>query len=117
MDAYQDGKIKGKKLAAVRRLLDQRERKDRRVPDSGFGSVRGPRKITPTDLMKVYQREAEKQRILVKKSDFTQSKLLFIVEALKDLLTDTGFTEVLQEERLSTMPRALASRIAGETIQ
>ena len=35
MDAYQDGKIKGKKLAAVRRLLDQRERKDRRVPDSG----------------------------------------------------------------------------------
>lgn len=117
MDAYQDGKIKGKKLAAVRRLLDQRERRDRRVPDSGFGSVRGPRKITPTDLMKVYQREAEKQRILVKKSDFTQSKLLFIVEALKDLLTDTGFTEVLQEERLSTMPRALASRIAGETIQ
>lgn len=114
MDAYQGGKIKGKKLAAIRRLLDQRERRHRRVPDSGFGAIRGSRKITAIDLMKVYQREAEKQRILVKKSDFTQTKLLFIVEALKDLLTDAGFTSVLQEERLDTMPRALAARISGE---
>ena len=116
MDAYQSGKIKGKKLAAIRRLLDQRERRRRRMPDSGFGSVRGSRRITPVDLMKVYQREAEKQRILVKKSDFAQRKLLFIVEALKDLLSEASFIEVLQSERLETMPRALAARISGEAM-
>jgi ParB family chromosome partitioning protein len=116
MDAYQGGKIKGKKLAAIRRLLDQRERRQRRMPDSGFGSVRGSRRITPVDLMKVYQREAEKQRILVKKSDFTQRKLLFIVEALKDLLSEATFIEVLQAEHLESMPRALAARIAGEPL-
>jgi ParB family chromosome partitioning protein len=116
MDAYQSGKIKGKKLAAIRRLLDQRERRRRRMPDSGFGSVRGSRRITPIDLMKVYQREAEKQRILVKKSDFAQRKLLFIVEALKDLLSEASFIEVLQSERLETMPRALAARISGEAM-
>lgn len=114
MDAYQSGTIKGKKLAAIRRLLDQRERRRRRMPDSGFGSVRGSRRITPVDLMKVYQREAEKQRILVKKSDFAQRKLLFIVEALKDLLSEASFIQVLQSERLETMPRALAARISGE---
>ncbi|MDP2779533.1 plasmid partitioning protein RepB C-terminal domain-containing protein [Devosia sp.] len=114
MDAYQGGKIKGKKLAAIRRLLDQRERRRRRMRDSGFGSVRGSRRTTPVDLMKVYQREAEKQRILVKKSDFTQRKLLFIVEALKDLLSEETFIEVLQAEQLESMPRALAARIAGE---
>ncbi|QQR41259.1 ParB/RepB/Spo0J family partition protein [Devosia rhizoryzae] len=117
MDAYQAGKIKGKKLASIRRLLDQRERRRRKMPDSGFGSVRGSRRITPVDLMKVYQREAEKQRILVKKSDFTQRKLLFIVEALKDLLSEASFVDVLQSEKLESMPRALASRIAGETVQ
>lgn len=116
MDAYQSGKIKGKKLAAIRRLLDQRERRRRRMPDSGFGSVRGSRRITPVDLMKVYQREAEKQRILVKKSDFAQRKLLFIVEALKDLMSEASFIEVLQSERLETMPRALAARISGEAM-
>lgn len=116
LDAYQGGKIKGKKLTSIRRVLDQRERRNRKMPDSGFGSLRGSRKITPVDLMKVYQREAEKQRILVKKSDFTQRKLLFIVEALKDLLEDQAFTAMLQEEKLDTMPRALAVRIAGEAV-
>jgi ParB family chromosome partitioning protein len=117
MDAYESGQIKGKKLAAIRRLLDQRERRHRRLPDSGFGSPRLSRRITPADLMKVYQREAEKQRILVKKSDYAQIKLLFIVEALKDLLLETSFTQLLQEERLHTMPRALAARISGELPQ
>lgn len=117
MDAYQAGKIKGKKLASIRRLLDQRERRRRKMPDSGFGSVRGTRRITPVDLMKVYQREAEKQRLLVKKSDFAQRKLLFIVEALKDLLSEPTFIGVLQSEGLESMPRGLASRIAGETLQ
>jgi ParB family chromosome partitioning protein len=116
MDAYQAGKIKGKKLAAIRRLLDQREKRHRRLPNNGFGAIRGSRRIAPVDLMKVYQREAEKQRILVKRSDFTQTKLLFIVEALKELLAEPGFTKVLSDEHLTTMPRALAARIAGEQL-
>ena len=64
--------------------------------------------------MRLYQREAEKQRLLVKKSDYAQAKLLFLVEALKDLLADEGFTTLLRAEQLDTMPRALAARIAGE---
>lgn len=113
MDAYEAGMIKGKKLTAVRRLLDQRLRRSK-VPDSGFGRRNGPRHVTATDLMKVYQREAEKQRLLVKKSDYAQTKLLFIVEALKDLLADEGFATLLRGEGLSNMPRALAARISGE---
>ena len=117
MDAYQDGKIKGKKLAAIRRMLEQREKRNPKVPDTGLGRRNQPRSTTPAELLRVYQREAEKQRILVKKSDFTQTKLLFIVEALKELLADRGFAKVLKEERLATLPRALASRIAGESVQ
>ena len=70
--------------------------------------------MTPHDLMLVYQREAEKQRLLVKKSDFTQTRLLFVVEAIKDLLDDEGFVNLLRAEGLATMPKALASRISGE---
>jgi ParB family chromosome partitioning protein len=41
MDAYAAGKIKGKRLTAVRRLLDQRMKKSK-VPDSGFGRRNPP---------------------------------------------------------------------------
>jgi ParB family chromosome partitioning protein len=71
------------------------------------------RRMTAADLMQVYQREAEKQRLLVKKSDFTQTRLLFVVEALKDLLVNDGFINLLRAEGLATMPRALEARVSG----
>lgn len=115
LEAYESGKLRGKKLASVRRLLDLRMRGRSKSMTSGkFGRKGTNRKLTASDLMQVYQREAEKQRLLVKKSDFTQTRLLFIVEAIKDLLTDEGFLTLLRAEGLETMPRALAMRIAGE---
>ncbi len=117
MDAYAAGKIKGKKLVAVRRLLDQRVKRSKTLKDSALGRKSPHRKVTQADLMKLYQREAEKQRVLVKKSDYAQAKLLFIVEALKDLLSDDAFTTLLRAERLETMPRALTARILGERLQ
>lgn len=116
MDAYAAGKIKGKKLATVRRMLDQRMQRSKAVAHDRLGKKNPPRKITAADLMRLYQREAEKQRLLVKKSDYTQTKLLFIVEALKDLLSDEGFTTLLRAERLETMPRALTIRIEGRPL-
>jgi ParB family chromosome partitioning protein len=115
LEAYETGKLRGKKLASVRRLLDLRMRgRSKSISAGKFGRKSSTRKLTASDLMQVYQREAEKQRLLVKKSDFTQTRLLFIVEAIKDLLTDDGFLTLLRAEGLETMPRALAMRIAGE---
>lgn len=116
MDAYAAGKIKGKKLAAIRRMLDQRMKRSKEVPDNGFGRRNGRRQMTAADLMRVYQREAEKQRLLVKKSDYAQTKLLFIVEALKDLLADEMFCTILHAEGLASMPRALAARLPSREV-
>jgi ParB family chromosome partitioning protein len=115
LDAYETGKLRGKKLAAARRMLDMRMRaQGKGLPSGRLGRKGSGRRMTANDLMQVYQREAEKQRLLVKKSDFTQTRLLFIVEALKDLLTDESFLNLLRAEGLATMPRALAMQIAGE---
>jgi ParB family chromosome partitioning protein len=61
----------------------------------------------------VYQREADKQRLLARKADFAQARLLFIVEALKDLLSDETFTTLLRAEGFANMPQALMARIEG----
>ena len=108
------GKIKGKRLSTIRRLLERRL-KNTGLSESTLGRRSAPRRITTTDVVRVYQREAEKQRLLVKKSDYVQSKLLFLIEALKDLLADEGFTTLLRAEGLATMPRVLKSRIVGES--
>ena len=61
--------------------------------------------------MQLYQREADRQRILVRKSDVTQARLLFIVEAMRDLLSAVEFSTLLREEGLTDMPKALAERL------
>jgi len=115
LEAYESGKLRGKKLAAVRRLLDRRMRaRTQSLQPGRLGRRGGSRRLTATDLMEIYQREAGKQRLLLKKSDFTQARLLFVVEAIKDLLADEGFTTLLRAEGLDSMPRALTMRIAGD---
>lgn len=113
LDAYEAGALRGKKLAAVRRLLDKRMQ-TQSIPVGRVGRRGNVRRLTANDLMQIYQREAEKQRLLVKRSEFTQTRLLFLVEAMKELINDEGFLNLLRAEGLATMPRALLLRIDGD---
>lgn len=115
MDAYETGKLRGKKLVAARRMLEKRMRSGHKGMYPGkLGRRSVNRRLTATDLVDIYQREAEKQRLLVKKSDFAQTRLLFIVEAMKDLFADEGFCTLLRAEGLETVPRALEARMSGD---
>lgn len=111
-EAYTKGQFRGKKLAAVRRLLEQRRRQPRGRSPDGI-TARGPRKKTSVeDLRRLYQTEAEKHRILLKKADFVQQRLVFVIEAFKDLFSENGdFAALLESENLHTLPRQLDLRI------
>jgi ParB family chromosome partitioning protein len=110
-EAYEQGKIKGPRIGVVRRLLEQRARRTGGVRQNPLGRKSPPRKLTGDELVKLYEKETDRQRVLVKKSDFTQTRLLFVVEALRDLRSDEGFIAIMQAERLDTMPRGLAERV------
>ncbi|MBT2748274.1 MULTISPECIES: plasmid partitioning protein RepB C-terminal domain-containing protein [unclassified Lysobacter] len=109
-EAYTSGVLRGKKLALVRRLLEQRSRKGK-VNRAQPSLHRGSRKLTVENLRRIYEREVEKQQILIKKADVTQSRLLFVIQALQELRKDEGFTEVLRKEGIDSLPRALAERM------
>ena len=112
--AYAEKKLSGGKLTKVRRLLDARRRRGREVDDNPFGTRGGPRRPTTTDaLMRVYKREADRQKVFVKKSEFAQSRLLFAVEALRRLRADEDFVNLVRAERLDAMPADIDRRIAG----
>jgi len=109
-EAYTQGKLKGKKLTLVRRLLEQRARRGK-AGGTNFNRVRGSRRLTAEHLKRVYEREVEKQKLLAKKADIAQNKLLFVIEAFRTLRGDRTFVSLVRAEGLDTLPKALADRM------
>jgi ParB family transcriptional regulator, chromosome partitioning protein len=116
--AYTEKKLRGKKLVAVRRIIEQRRRRGKQMRDSRFGRHDGSKRpLTSESIIRVYRQEADRQKLLVKKAEVTQSRLLFIVEAIRELRDDENFANLLKAESLDSMPAFLEQRIAdGITI-
>ncbi|WP_232338484.1 plasmid partitioning protein RepB C-terminal domain-containing protein [Lysobacter soli] len=110
-EAYAEGALRGKKLGIVRRILEQRTRRGKSERHGSLGRRDRNRKLTVEQLKRVYEREVEKQQILIKKADITQNRLMFITRSLRELRADKQFVALLRNERMETLPRALAERM------
>lgn len=112
MEAYTQKKLRGKKLVTVRRLLQQRSLKGGRLLDQNFGRYNAPkRSLTSEAMVRAYQQEADRQKVLIKKADVTQGKLLFVVEAIRSLMAEEGFVNLLRAEGLDAVPAPLNHRL------
>ncbi|MCW2314489.1 ParB family chromosome partitioning protein [Rhodoblastus acidophilus] len=106
--AYTEKKLRGKKFAAVRRLLQQRQRRGPHMIESSFGRRDSShRPLTSDALVRAYRQEADRQKLLIKKAEVTQSRLLFVVEAIRALRADENFVTLLRAEGLDSMPAYL----------
>lgn len=112
MDAYTQKKLRGKKLAAARRLIEQREARGKKIHPKQYGrDSRNRRPLTSEALVRAYQKEADRQKLLIKKAELTQGRLLFICQAFRTLLEDDHFVTLLRAEGLETMPGYLQDAI------
>jgi ParB family chromosome partitioning protein len=105
-EVYESGQLRGRQLITARRLIERRQR--------GNASHGGPRKrgqVTASTLVRTYQKEVERQRMMIRKAEFCQQRLLFVVNAMRQLLADEHFTNLLRAEGLNTIPRKLADRL------
>lgn len=59
----------------------------------------------------MYRRESQKQRLMVKKARIYETKLLFVVTALRRLVADDHLATLLRAEELATMPKDIWVRI------
>jgi len=112
--AYTEKKLRGKKLVAVRKLIERRRKSGKQIHDSQFGRRDGAKRpLTGESIIRVYRQEADRQKLLVKKAEVTQSRLLFIVEAIRELRDDEHFANLLKAESLDSMPAFLEQRITA----
>ncbi len=110
--AYQNGLLRGKKLLMAKRLVEQRRRRGKALRQGP--QVLGRSRIMSSEaLVRAYAREADRQRLMIKKAEITQNRLLFVVEAVRKLLADKNFVTLLRAEGMATMPRPLADLIAA----
>lgn len=113
--AYAEKKLSGGKLTKVRRLLEARRKRGRIGDETPFGRNIARKPTSTAALLRVYNQEADRQRVFVKKAEVTQSRLMFVVEALRTLRADENFVTLLRAEGIATMPADLDGRISGRS--
>ena len=107
--AYQNGLLRGKKLLIAKRLVERRQKAGKSVHRRGPGATR--QRISSEALVHAYEKEADRQRLMIRKAEIAQNRLLFVVEAMRRLLADENFLTLLRAEGLTTMPRPLADLV------
>lgn len=110
-EAYERNDLRGKSLLRARRLIESRRTRGKKP--------RGAARKTPTtqvsteELLKTFQNETLKQKMIVQKAKIWETKLLFAVSALKQLFQDDHFVTLLRAENLDTLPQYLAEQLGG----
>lgn len=110
-EAYEQKTLPGNQIIAIRRIVEQRNLTGKAMHGIERSKKSSVKKPTATALVRAYQKETERQKFLVKKATLAQSRLLFVVNALKRLLADENFVTLLRAEKINDMPRPLAERL------
>ncbi len=110
-EAYESNDLRGKRLLAARRLIEKRQTDGKSLRG---GPKRTKSAVSGKQLLQTYQAETQKQRIVVQKSKLCETRLLFVVSAIRQLTEDKRFVELLRSEELDTMPAYLASELSSQ---
>jgi len=108
-DAYENKTLRGRKLLTVRKIIEQRKTKGKRLNQGP--KPKEERAPTAEALVRVYRQEADRQKDTVRKARLTENRLLFIVTALKQLFRDENFVTLMRAEQMEMLPAYLAERI------
>jgi len=112
--AYEGKLLRGRSLIAARRLVEVRKRSGKATKLNRLVNKEGT--ATPEGLVKAFQEDTERKRMMIRKTEATRNRLIFIVEALGQLSNDETFVALLEDESLASMPSRLADRIQNVRI-
>ena len=107
-EAYESGKLRGKQLLQARRVIERRRTLGR---SAARAAQRKREDVTPSSLVRTYQREVDRQRQIVKKAKLAEQRLMFVIGALRELLADENFFTLLRAEGLDSLPKYIADRV------
>jgi ParB family transcriptional regulator, chromosome partitioning protein len=107
--AYEDKLLRGRKLIIAQRLIEQRRLRGKGLRKRT--AVKRDRNVSSAALLRTYQQDTEKKRLIVRKAELVRNKLIFVTQALRILLADEHFVTLLRAEGMNTLPRNLVERM------
>ena len=110
-EAYERRALPGSQVLAIRKIIDQRRANGRTLGKNGRDYSSARKRVSADSLVRAYRKETERQKLLVKRANLSQRRLIFVVNAVRRLLDDEDFVTLLRAEGLSTLPRPLAERV------
>ncbi|MFK7882116.1 plasmid partitioning protein RepB C-terminal domain-containing protein [Roseobacter sp.] len=106
--AYEKKLLRGGKLLAAKRLVEARQKHGKGQASADRGSRRS---LSAESLLKTYENDVEKKKILLRKAHATRSEMLFLTQALKILMADENFVTLLRAEGFASLPKTIAARL------
>lgn len=108
-EAYERNDLRGRALLRARRLIECRRVNGKKIHT-------GPRKshdesVSTETLLKTFQQETMRQKMVIQKAKICETRLLFAVSALKQLFGDDHFVTLLRAEGLDSLPQYLGDQI------
>jgi ParB family transcriptional regulator, chromosome partitioning protein len=107
-NAYERGLLRGRRLLAAKKLVETRQRRGKGLAN---GDGRPRRQMSADSLVKAYQEDTDRKRVMIRRTEATRNRLLFIVEAIRRLSQDQQFLGIIEDEDLATMPENIANRL------
>jgi ParB family chromosome partitioning protein len=108
--AYERGLLKGRKLLEAKKLIEQRRRRGKGLESDRAKPARG---LSANALVKAYREDTDKKRTIVRRSEATHNRIVFITEAIRKLARDERFLAILEDENLATLPENIATRLTN----
>jgi ParB family chromosome partitioning protein len=113
-EAYENNILRGHKLKLAKRLVNTRSHHGKAISAQAANSGPPKKDATLSSIRRNYEKEADRQRMVVAEGTWVREKLAFISQALADLCRDAIFNDMLRAEGLETMPRQLAEIMPTE---
>ncbi|MES0032087.1 plasmid partitioning protein RepB C-terminal domain-containing protein [Mesorhizobium sp. M0040] len=107
-NAYEKNLLRGRKLHAAKRLVEQRRVQGKRLKNQPHLK---PKQMSTEALVRAYQQDTDRKRMLIRRAQAARNRLIFIAEAMRRLLHDDEFRDLLSKEGLTTLPKNLAQRL------
>ena len=87
-EAYEANDLRGKKLLSARRLIEKRRSDGKTLRG---GKRKSGKSMSTKKLLDTYQQESKRQRLVIQKSKLCETRLLFAVSAVRQLIEDDNF--------------------------
>mgnify|MGYP000501191401 CR=1 FL=1 len=109
-EAYDSGLLKGNRLLRARKIIEDRRRRGKIINTRHRNKSLSYPRMTGQDVVNIFHKEVERKKALTRKADFVSTQLMFVGQAIKNLLEEDHFRLLLKSENIQTLPKPLGEK-------